>query len=428
MPSPTPTLTIREIEGFLHGHRLSSNDSGRVGVEVEWLTFLTANPVERVGPAQMAGALERLGGLPSRGNVTFEPGGQLELSTIAHPGIAKATTALADDRDAIRGALATQGIELVAIGFDPVRPMQRVIDAPRYEAMESHFDAAGADGRNMMCGTAAIQVSVDFDGPSSVEDRWRLAHEIGPVVAAAFANSPLRRSARSGDVEPSGFRSTRLATWAAMDSSRTSPVLNGNGNGHAQDRDLAAGWLRYALDAQVMLIRSRRERYEPIVDPLPFRRWMEQGHELGYPTLGDFEYHLTTLFPPIRPSGRLELRMIDTLGDPWWRAAVALVTAMLDDGEAAEVASRSVEKGGSRAAWDNAALHALDDPVLAQSALKCFDAALDALPRLGADKETLDASAEFIDRYVARGRCPADDLLDTWRRGESLAATFELGS
>ena len=427
MPSPTPTLTIRDIEGFLREHRLSSTDSGRVGVEVEWLTFHADNPVERVVPAQMVGALEELGGLPSKGSVTFEPGGQLELSTIAHPGITKATAALADDRAAIRGALVTQGIELVAIGFDPVRSMQRVLDAPRYEAMESHFDAAGTDGRSMMCGTAAIQVSVDFNGPTPVEERWRLAHEIGPVVAAAFANSPLRCSP-SGEVEPSGFRSTRLATWAAMDSSRTSPVLNGNGNGHAGGSDLASSWLRYALDAQVMLIRSKRERYEPIVDPLPFRRWIEQGHELGYPTLGDFEYHLTTLFPPIRPSGRLELRMIDTVGDPWWRAAVALVTAMLDDGEAAEVASLAIEKGGVRAAWDNAALHALDDPALAKSAMKCFDAALDALPRLGADKETLDASAEFVDRYVARGRCPADDLLDTWRRGESLAATFELGS
>lgn len=427
MPSPTPTLAIRDIEGFLREHRLGSTDSGRVGVEIEWLTFRADNPVERVTPEQMVGPLEKLGGLPSKGTVTFEPGGQLELSTIAHHGIANTTAALAGDRAAIQRALAAHGIELVSIGFDPVRPMERVLDAPRYQAMERHFDAAGVDGRSMMCGTAAIQVSVDFSGSTSVEERWRLAHQIGPVVAAAFANSPLRRSA-SGKVEPSGFRSTRLATWAAVDSSRASPVLNGNGNGHAGDSNLASSWLRYALDAQVMLIRSNRERYEPIIDPLPFRRWIEQGHELGYPTLGDFEYHLTTLFPPVRPSGRLELRMIDTVGDPWWRAAVALVTAMLDDGEAAEVASRSIARGDVRAAWDNAALHALDHPVLGRSALKCFDAALDALPRLGADKETLDASAEFVDRYVARGRCPADDLLDTWRRGESLAATFELGS
>lgn len=428
MPSPTPTLTICDIERFLREHRLAPTGSGRVGVEVEWLTFHAGNPTERVAPSEMEHALDRLGRLPYDGTVSFEPGGQLELSTVARQSIAMTNTALANDHAAIRGALDAHDIELVALGFDPVRPMHRVLDAPRYEAMERHFDASGAEGRSMMCGTAAIQISVDFTGPTSIEERWRLAHAIGPVVAAAFANSPLRGSP-SGRSEPSGFRSTRLATWAGMDPSRTAPVTRSNGNGNGRNpnnkaSDLAASWLRYALDAHVMLIRTTRERYEPIVDPLPFRRWVEQGHELGYPTLGDFEYHLTTLFPPIRPSGRLELRMLDAVGDPWWRAAVALVTAMLDDGEAAEIVTHAVEGNDVAALWNNAALDALTHPVLAKKARACFKAALDALPRLGADTETIDASGEFVDRYVARGRCPADDLLDAWHSGDSLSTTF----
>ena len=27
----------------------------------------------------------------------------------------------------------------------------------------------------------------------------------------------------------------------------------------------------------------------------------------------------------------------------------------------------------------------------------------------------MDRVDEFVDRYVTRGRCPADDLLDQWR-------------
>ncbi|MGW3862767.1 ergothioneine biosynthesis glutamate--cysteine ligase EgtA, partial [Streptomyces sp. NPDC005047] len=38
--------------------------------------------------------------------------------------------------------------------------------------------------------------------------------------------------------------------------------------------------------------------------------------------------------------------------------------------------------------------------------------ALDALPRLGATTEVTDAVAGYLERYVRRGRCPADDLLD----------------
>ena len=49
--------------------------------------------------------------------------------------------------------------------------------------------------------------------------------------------------------------------------------------------------------------------------PLTFAEWIEDGHELGWPTLDDLDYHLTTLFPPVRPRGWLELRMIDALPD-----------------------------------------------------------------------------------------------------------------
>ncbi|OSP40318.1 hypothetical protein B7767_26905, partial [Streptomyces sp. 13-12-16] len=41
--------------------------------------------------------------------------------------------------------------------------------------------------------------------------------------------------------------------------------------------------------------------------------------------------------------------------------------------------------------------------------------ALRALPRLGAGTEVVDAVEAYRDRYVARGRCPADDSLDELR-------------
>jgi glutamate--cysteine ligase len=39
--------------------------------------------------------------------------------------------------------------------------------------------------------------------------------------------------------------------------------------------------------------------------------------------------------------------------------------------------------------------------------------AIEALPGVGADRHTYDSCLAFADRYVARGRCPADDLLDS---------------
>jgi L-histidine N-alpha-methyltransferase len=134
---------------------------------------------------------------------------------------------------------------------------------------------------------------------------------------------------------------------------------------------------------------------------------MTRGHELGYPVLDDFAYHLTTLFPPVRPRRWLELRMIDALPEPWWRVAVAVTTAVLDDPEAAAAAGHATR--ASAGLWAEAAHFGLAHPTLARSGQQVFSAALEALPRLGADADTLATAGAFYERFVLRGRCPADD-------------------
>ena len=143
-----------------------------------------------------------------------------------------------------------------------------------------------------------------------------------------------------------------------MDPSRTGPVQRPDPRprrlGSAPDP--VEEWLRYALDARVMMIRATPDRFVPIDGPLgsgqlTFAAWMQRGHELGWPTLDDFEYHLTTLFPPVRPRGWLELRMIDALPDPWWRVAAAVTTALLEDGDAGAAALEAVSAPPPGQAW-----------------------------------------------------------------------------
>ena len=66
--------------------------------------------------------------------------------------------------------------------------------------------------------------------------------------------------------------------------------------------------------------------------------------------------------------------------------------------------------------WADAARDGLSDPELAAAARACFEVALAALPGAGADPSTIAATEAFVDRFVARGRCPADDRLDAWQR------------
>src|SRR5438874_11924793 len=207
-----------------------------MGIELELF------PVEEAGgwgrPAPLAvvqAAVERLGPLPCGSSVTFEPGGQLELSTPASPDASTATRALTADLAAITRALSSAGVRLVASGTDPVRLPHRLVDGPRYRAMEAYFDAVSAEGRTMMCSTAALQVNIGLGPPAARARRWALAHAAGPALVASFANSPFLAG------RTSGFKSARMATWLALDPTRTAPA--------------AGGYDTFALGARVMLMR-----------------------------------------------------------------------------------------------------------------------------------------------------------------------------
>jgi glutamate--cysteine ligase len=403
-------LTLDVVRRHIAERCLAPADRGLVGVEIELLTYPTADPHRRA-PAPLLAAVADQTTLPAGSRITLEPGGQVEISTAPLAGLGRALDAAATDLVAISAALRQAGLVPVARGLDPLRPPQRILDRPRYAAMEAFFDVEGFAGRTMMCSTASVQVNVETGASAAdVAARWHLAHALGPVLVAMFAHSPVPGDAGCGP------RSARQQVWSVMDPSRTGPV-----HGPILGRDAAdpvEEWLRYALAARVMMIRVSPDRFVAVDGPLgsdllTFAAWMERGHELGWPTLDDFDYHLTTLFPPVRPRGWLELRMLDALPDPWWRVAAAVATALLEDSDAGAAALEAVSAppAGTGVAdhWRSAARHGLADPALRVAAQRIFPVALGALVRVGADVATVAAAELFYDRFVARGRCPADD-------------------
>jgi glutamate--cysteine ligase len=232
---------------------------------------------------------------------------------------------------------------------------------------------------------------------------------------AAFANSPLRRG------RPTGWRSSRQQVWAHMDPGRTRPPeLNG---------DPRADWAAYALDAQVMCVRDDGSGDWTAPPGLTLRDWVRggavEGHRLRPPTTEDLGYHLSTLFPPVRPRGHFELRMIDAQPGDGWVVPAAVTSALLADARAGEAAMAACEplwsaSDGDRGDWGGgpwlaAARRGPADPLIAQASRECFAAAREALTRLAAPAVILDAVDAFIERYVAKDRCPADDILEEVR-------------
>jgi glutamate--cysteine ligase len=407
MPAPHRQFSVADAFRNVEESCLTTLCIGQVGLEIEWLVWdsTALSPVE-VPVSRLADALTGVPGL--RGQVSFEPGGQVEISSPPLPGADPACGAVEADFGLLADPMRTEGLALLGLGLDPTGGRPRVVRKSRYNAMEAYFDAQGSGGRTMMRSTAAVQVNLDAGLRSTLAARWSLAGALGPMLAAAFANSPLQEGA------PSGWKSTRLAIWQSIDPSRTAPVAGS---------DPLEAWARYALQAGVMLVQVSEGHFIPMPCGFPFQRWIEEGHELGFPTEEDFAYHLTTLFPPIRPKAWLELRMLDALPAPWWPVAVAVCTCLMDDEEAA--ARAAFATAGCRGQWIAAARQGLSHPHLAKAARECFEAALEAQPRAGASPDTVAAVADYYDRFVARGRCPADDVLDAWAAGESPNAAWQ---
>ncbi|GGS20150.1 glutamate--cysteine ligase EgtA [Streptomyces aureoverticillatus] len=403
-------VTEAEIEALVRGICFKTGPPTTTGVELEWLLHAPDAPSVPVSSARVEAARAALRTKPLHSAVTVEPGGQLELSSLPAASLMECVSTVSADLAVVRDTLRPLDLTLTGLGADPWRAPARILHEPRYDAMECWLDRAGDAGRRMMCSTASVQICLDAGyeepGPLGYARRWRLAHLLGPVLVAAFANSPLQDGRRTG------WRSTRQAVWAGIDPGRSgAPAL---------DEEPRAAWTRHALDAPVMCVRADTAPWL-VPDGLSLRSWARSG-EPRPPTRDDLDYHLTTLFPPVRPRGHLELRMVDAQpGEDGWIVPLAVTCALFDDPGAAETAYRTVKPLAERAGatppphsplWLDAARHGLADPELHEAATACFAAALDALPRLGADPRVLTAVAAHAERYVARGRCPADDLLD----------------
>ncbi|MGW0790624.1 ergothioneine biosynthesis glutamate--cysteine ligase EgtA [Streptomyces sp. NPDC002911] len=410
LPVDVSPLSEDEAEDLLRGICFKTGPPRTVGVELEWLIHDRGHPEVAVSHDRLRAAADAVRATELDASLTFEPGGQLELSSQPAGSLMACVDATAADLASVRDTLGRAGLALAGVGVDPWHPPRRLLREPRYDAMEAALDRSGPSGRAMMCTSASVQVCLDAGeeepGPLGYGRRWQLGHLLGAVLVAAFANSPFRQGRRTG------WRSTRQALWADLDPARSLAPPS-----RLAPRD---AWAAHVLATSVMCVRSDDGPWA-VPEGLTFRDWIRGGGPRP-PVRADLDYHLTTLFPPMRPRGHLELRMIDAQsGADGWLVPLAVATALFDDPAAAETVYRAVkplaETAGLPAAprnplWTAAARDGLSDPDLAAAAAVCFRAALEALPRMGASDHVLGTVAAFDERYVARGRCPADDLPD----------------
>ncbi|HEU4424526.1 MAG TPA: glutamate-cysteine ligase family protein [Pilimelia sp.] len=304
---------------------------GLIGAELELIPVTDTNPPRPVDPAVLACGFDL--GFAAAARPTFEPGGQLELSPPPHRTVAGLVTTLSRLWARAAAIAERYGVRLEPVGTNPYHSC---LDVPlrtpsrRYLALQDEFDRLGPDGRRMMRLTASLQICVDLLPGAAGVEQWLVANLAGPALTVAFANSA------AIDGRPATIQGARTRIWRGVDPRRT-----GYDGRHLDPADPVGAYHAFAAAAP----------------------------RLPIPASADPAYHLSTLFPPVRPrGGYLEVRYLDA--QPLHRVgeAVATVAALLCDERARRDALDLLlpRAGDYDRAWSRAAAgHAPEaDPLL----------------------------------------------------------------
>ncbi|KKJ94224.1 ergothioneine biosynthesis glutamate--cysteine ligase EgtA [Micromonospora sp. HK10] len=368
------------------------------GVELEWTVHDAGDPTRPVDRERLRRALGRHSpvtidptspaqGLRHGGAVTVEPGGQVEISTAPQPSVGALILATEAEIAQLTELLEAAGLALGRSGIDPWRAPRPVVETPRYQAMRRVFDRHGPAGRIMMDSTAGLQVCLDAGEPPRQAERWAAAHAVGPPLLAAFATAGRHAGRRTG------WASARMAAWLAIDPARTRPAWSPD----RPDREPVTAWTAYALAAPLLCVRNDGPDWTP-PPGVTFADWLA-GALPRPPTTDDLEYHLSTLFPPVRPRGYLELRYLDAQPGRDWTLPLVVLAALFADPATTAAALAVAAPVADR--WTVAARHGLADRPLATTASTLFDLALAALPRLDLPPGTHHETSREIRRRRA---------------------------
>ena len=331
---PTEIKSMAQLEAFFEPH---ARKRGRVGVELELLPLdARARIVPYSGPRGVEAALKAAcdrckpvleGGhviallLAKGGMVSLEPGGQVEVDS---PPVLKIADLSAFFESTLRHLSKTA--EALDFGLFPwgIAPYGSPGDRPdvpkvRYRILKERLLRSGSMGRWMMKLTAASHYCLDYESEEDLKLKIAAALRLLPYVLAFTANAPIASGRRQR------WRTKRPWIWR-----HTDPLRCGLPAFFFSERMGFAAYVRYALSRPLLFL-VRDGRYVP-GDGRNFGEWLERPNRLGPLTVGDWDLHLSTLFPDLRlRAGYLEIRTLDALPLPIFLAVAALFKGLLGE-------------------------------------------------------------------------------------------------
>ena len=268
---------------------------------------------------------------PDGSAISLEPAGQLELSGAPVETIHQTCSEVHEHLKQVKQVANKLGVVFVGLGYRPEEQSAEIPWMPkgRYKIMREYMPKRGTLGLDMMQNTCTVQVNLDFETEKSMVQMFRVGLALQPIATSLWANSPFRNG------KPSGFLSFRSHIWTDTDPDRcgTLPFVFEDGFGFER-------YVDYILDVPMYFV--YRDGNYIDVSGQSFRDFMAgklPGLPGEYPTMKDWEDHLTTAFPEVRLKKFIEMRGAD--GGPWDRlcALPAFWVGLLYDEEARNSAS-----------------------------------------------------------------------------------------
>ena len=245
--------------------------------------------------------------------ITLEPAAQLEISIGPVHEVHEFRPAYEKFISLLSPILEEMDATLLCLGYHPRSKVDElpIIPKQRYAFMDKHFKTTGSRGKNMMKGSAATQVSIDYESEVDFTKKFRLANILGPLFALACDNTAIFEG------EPF-LRMARTYIWNDVDPAR-SMVVQGS-----LDAGGSFGFLAYAeyvYDTPPIIVMEGEEcRYtghKPASELFTARAITTQ----------EIEHILGMVFPDVRLKTQIEIRVADSL--PFERALS--YTKMLKD-------------------------------------------------------------------------------------------------
>ena len=353
----------------------------------------------------------------SQCSITLEPGGQFELSGAPLETLHQTCGEVHEHLHQVREVCDELGLGMIGLGFDPISRRDEVPWMPkgRYQIMRDYMPKKGQLGLDMMLRTCTVQTNLDYESEADMVRKFRVSLALQPVAVALFANSPFVEG------QPTEFHSYRSFVWTHTDPDRCGmlPFVFEDGFGFERYADYMLNVPMYFVYRDGKYIDAAGQSFKDFLKgKLPAR-----PDEL--PTVNDWADHITTAFPEVRLKRFLEMRGADSGPLPALNALPALWVGLLYDRTALDAAWDLVKDWMAadhdflRAETPRSGLSTIfrgrSLTEWAREVVEIAHAGLRARKRLDAHGNDETIYLAPLDRAVASGLAPADELLAKWQ-------------